>query len=165
MYVSQETRLDGNRHETTHTQISFQKAPFLAPGACQPSKNTIFGPWGVSTIKKQHFCPLGHFSHQKNSIFAPLVCFSYRKAACLAPGAFELSKNSIFAPWAVSAIKNNFRPSYKYEIESIRDFISERTQGQPQPGARYDTTQYNTMQQSITSKNVTTHITALTTRV
>ena len=88
-----------------------------------------------------------------------------KKAAFLAPGAFQPSKNSIFAPWAVSAIKNNFRPSYKYEIESIRDFISERTQGQPQPGARYDTTQYNTMQQSITSKNVTTHITALTTRV
>ena len=89
MYVSQETRLDGNRHETTHTQISYQKAQRLAPGAFQPSKN------------------------------------------------------SIFAPWAVSAIKNNFRPSYKYEIESIRDLISERTQGQPQPGARYDTIQHN----------------------
>ena len=129
-----------------------EKLHFWLLGCFNYKENSISAPWAISVIKK-------------NSIFAPLVCFSYRKAACLAPGAFELSKNSIFAPWAVSAIKNNFRPSYKYEIESIRDFISERTQGQPQPGARYDTTQYNTMQQSITSKNVTTHITALTTRV
>ena len=95
---------------------------FCFPGAFQPSKSSIVGPWavaaikkhslgfwGVSAIKKRHFWPLGRFNHQRTACLPPWGGSTTKKLHCWLLGrfmAFQPSKNSMFGSWGVSTIKN-----------------------------------------------------------
>jgi len=84
-------------YQKTALRFSHKKRALLALGAFQPSKNSIFDPWGVSAMPKQHFFLLGRFNYQKTAFLVP-GAFQQSKTAFLAPGACQPRQNCIFAP-------------------------------------------------------------------